>query len=245
MIGIEPGGTTTRSATRTLCDSEIADVTFRLMLCSRSRASSSEPPRFLSSTIATSCSLRMVRDGDRRGATSGDLLDRRLDVIGVVVTPIHDQQIFDSADEEQLAVGDDAQIAGPKPGALRRAGRWIDEPSTERPLRQLRVSPVAGGDVVAVHPDLPDLVGRFLDARLGIDDPHGAGARSAEADKLRTGLFPPAALRVAGRQLLVVETDGCRGAARVRRRHIHHRLGQPVRRLERGVREVVAARTAL
>ena len=64
-----------------------------------------------------------------------------------------------------------------------------------------------------MHPDLADLAGRILDAGLGIDDPHGAGARRAMADQLDTA-FVCAALRVAGGQLLVVETDGRRRAAR-------------------------------
>ena len=58
VIGIEPGGTSTRSATRTLCDFYIAEATSRLTVRSRVSASSSEPPRFLSSTIATSRSVR-------------------------------------------------------------------------------------------------------------------------------------------------------------------------------------------
>ena len=84
-------------------------------------------PRFLISTIATSCSLLIVRDRDRRDAASGDLLDRRLDVVGIVVTPVHDQQILDAADDEQLAVGDDTQVAGAQPRSGRRARRRIDE----------------------------------------------------------------------------------------------------------------------
>src|ERR1700761_2567624 len=43
VIGMEPGDTTTRSATCRLCDLEIADMTSRLTLCNLSRASSSEP----------------------------------------------------------------------------------------------------------------------------------------------------------------------------------------------------------
>src|ERR1700722_19074965 len=99
----------------------------------------------------------ILRDGDRRDAAPGDLLDRRLDVVGIVVTPIHDQQILDAANDEQLALGYDGQITSPKPVPPRRAGRWIDEPPTEGLFRQLRVPPVALRHVVAVHPDLPYL----------------------------------------------------------------------------------------
>ena len=50
----------------------------------------------------------MVRNRDRRTAASGDLLDRCLDVVGRVVAAVHDQQIFDAPDNEQLAAEEEA-----------------------------------------------------------------------------------------------------------------------------------------
>src|SRR6202011_4116913 len=66
-------------------------------------------------------------DGDRGDTAAADLLRRRLDVVGIMVAAVDDQQIFDAADDEQLAVVNDAQISCPKPRPQRRAGRWIDE----------------------------------------------------------------------------------------------------------------------
>ena len=57
------------------------------------------------------------RDRYRRDPPIGNLLDRRLDVFGVVVASTDDQQIFDAADDEQLALVDEAQVAGPQPRA--------------------------------------------------------------------------------------------------------------------------------
>ena len=57
VMGIEPGGTRTRSATLRPCEFDIAEVTSRLTTPSLSIASSSESPRFLSSMMATSFSI--------------------------------------------------------------------------------------------------------------------------------------------------------------------------------------------
>ncbi|COZ53151.1 Uncharacterised protein [Mycobacterium tuberculosis] len=57
MMGIEPGDTRTRSATRRLCDFDIAEVTSRFTERSLSMTSSAVLPRRLNSMIATSCSV--------------------------------------------------------------------------------------------------------------------------------------------------------------------------------------------
>ena len=59
---------------------------------------------------------------DRRDPAVGDLLDRCLDVLGVMVAATDDQQILDPADDEYLALVDEAQVAGAQPGAIRGAG---------------------------------------------------------------------------------------------------------------------------
>ncbi len=60
----------------------------------------------------------VTRSSYRGDASGGDVLYRGLDVFGGVVTPIHDQEILDAADDEQLAVGQEAQVPGPQPGAF-------------------------------------------------------------------------------------------------------------------------------
>ena len=46
----------------------------------------------------------LIRNRYRRAPTPCNLLDRRLDVVGSVVTPIDDQEILDAADDEQLFI---------------------------------------------------------------------------------------------------------------------------------------------
>ncbi len=48
----------------------------------------------------------------RRDPSLGDLLDRRLDVLGVMVAPADDQQILDAADDEKLTLIDETEVAG-------------------------------------------------------------------------------------------------------------------------------------
>jgi hypothetical protein len=52
------------------------------------------------------------RDRYRRDPTSCDLLDRRLNVLGMVVTSLDDQEILDAANNEQLTLGDETLVAG-------------------------------------------------------------------------------------------------------------------------------------
>src|SRR6202021_944097 len=42
-----------------------------------------------------------ILDGNRRDTAAADLLSGRLDVVGVVVPPVDDQQVLDAADDEQ------------------------------------------------------------------------------------------------------------------------------------------------
>jgi hypothetical protein len=56
-MGIEPGGSRTRSATARPCEFDIAEVTSLLMTPNLCITSSSDSPRFLSSMMATSCSV--------------------------------------------------------------------------------------------------------------------------------------------------------------------------------------------
>ncbi len=139
--GIEPGCTRTRSATLRPCDFDIAAVISRLTAPILCAAASSDSSRFLSSTMATSCSTPPSSGNRyRHAAVSGDLLDRRLDVVGRVVAPVHDQQILDTADDEQLAVGEEAQISGSQPRPFGCAGRRTDKRCAEGAFGLFEVS---------------------------------------------------------------------------------------------------------
>src|ERR1700722_659861 len=84
----------------------------------------------------------IVGDRYRRGPASGYLLDGGLDVIGVVIAPVHDQQVLDAAHDEQLAVGDEANVSGSEPRLFGCARRRSDKPGTERALSLLRFPPI-------------------------------------------------------------------------------------------------------
>ena len=104
--------------------------------------------------------------------TCCDLMDCRLDVVWRVVTPVHDQEILDAADDEQLAVGDEAEVSGPQPrpfGCV--VGCRRDKFPPEGTFRFVRSVPITDGDVVALRPDLTDRPVGTLGASLRIDDP--------------------------------------------------------------------------
>ena len=123
--------------------------------------------------MATSFSMPIIGNRYRHAAASGDLLDRRLDVVGRVVAPVHDQQILDAADDEQLALGKEAQISCSQPGPFGRASRRDRQALRQKYAHGLfGLSPIAIGDVVAVHPDLTDRSRRTLGVGLGIGDAH-------------------------------------------------------------------------
>jgi len=52
---------------------------------------------------------------DRRDPTAGDFLNRRLDVLGVVVAPVDDQQVLHAAHDEDLVVADEPEVSGSQP----------------------------------------------------------------------------------------------------------------------------------
>src|SRR5271156_320407 len=86
----------------------------------------------------------LIRNRDRRATSRRDALNRCLEVVGRVVTPIHDQKILDTADDEQLAVGDEAQVSGSQPRAFGGAGRRSDKRCVERLLRLFGFLPITG-----------------------------------------------------------------------------------------------------
>src|ERR1700704_3518749 len=102
--------------------------------------------------------------------------------MGTVITPINDQKVFDTPDDEQLAIGDEAEIAGPKPRSCGCAIRRTDQHAPESLLSLLRFAPIAFSDVSAVSPYLPRRPRRTLGTGLGIHDPHHRRFRHAVAD---------------------------------------------------------------
>ena len=114
----------------------------------------------------------VIRHSYRHDAAAGDFLNRRLDVVRIVIGPIHDQEILDAARDEQFAFENDAEVSGPQPRTFWCAGRGTDKLCTERPLGELGVPPVAHGDVVPLHPDFTDRSRRILLPGFGVDDSH-------------------------------------------------------------------------
>ena len=134
-----------------------------------------------------------------------------LDVLRVVVTAVDDDQILDAADDVELTVEVDAQIAGPEPiGAHRRAVGVAAhaEPRlqlvAEHQLGFLAACPIGAADVVAVQPDLTDLaIGQF-GRDIGVDDhpPLAAGYPTAADIRYGVGSICRDAHRAASAQLL-------------------------------------------
>jgi len=75
--------------------------------------------------MVTSCSVRS--SGTEIAATrpAGDFLDRRLDVVGIVIAPIYDQEVLDAAHDEQFALGNDTEVSGPQPRTFWCSGRGL------------------------------------------------------------------------------------------------------------------------
>src|SRR3954462_13681089 len=102
------------------------------------------------------------RNRNRRDTTAGDFLDRCLDVLGKMIAATNDEHVLDTADDEQPAIGREAQITGSEPGSVSGARRRVIERCTEALLLPGWPAPVAFRDIVAMHPDLADHIVRAL-----------------------------------------------------------------------------------
>ena len=228
VVGIDPGGTRTRSPTFKPCALDIAEVTSLLTLA--------EPVHCLLVGIAALLELddgdqllgAVHRDRYRRDPAAGDLLHRRLDVLGVVVAATDDQQILDAADDEQLTLGDEAQVTGSQPGASGAPGDGSTSVAPKHRLLVRRLAPVARRDIVAVHPDLADQARRALAIRLGIDDPQRRCLRHFVFDQCGAGPGRTP-LNAAGGQFVGIEVGR-------RRRFTPGAGGDEDRRLRQAVR---------
>ncbi|SAL85211.1 hypothetical protein AWB67_06881 [Caballeronia terrestris] len=95
--------------------------------------------------------------------------DLTLGVLRVVVVPMHDDEILDSASCEEVAFVDESQVPGSKEllaASIARHGRAHRLGGFVGPV------PIAAGNAPAVDPDLPDLVRGAFGQASGIDDLH-------------------------------------------------------------------------
>lgn len=127
---------------------------------------------------------RAVGDGERGGAVGAERgvggVRRGLKVLRVVIAPADDDEVFDTAGDEEFAVAEKTEIAGAQVACAGGAG----ESGAKDFLRELGFIPVAGADAGPVDPDLTDgaIGARF--AHGGIDDGHvQAGGGAAGADE--------------------------------------------------------------
>src|SRR6476619_952397 len=104
-----------------------------------------------------------------------------------MVLAIENDQIFDAPGDEQVAVSDEAEVAGAEKGPLVQARQR----SAEGTRGLGRATPVSLGDMRARHPDLTDPIGRARRAGLRIHDqdrairPGGIPAASNERSQCR------------------------------------------------------------
>ena len=109
-------------------------------------------------------------DRERRAALEPERgvapLDGPLDVLGVDVAAPDDDQVLEPAGDEQLAVVEEAEVAG----AQERPLAGVGQGAAERPLGRLGAVPVALRDARAGDPDLADPVGGASGPGLGVDD---------------------------------------------------------------------------
>jgi|GEM_PF-6800528 len=168
-------------------------------------------------------------------------LRRPLDVLRVVVAPADDDQVLQSSGDEQLAIVDEAEVAGAQEGACAFRGARVEAVGAV-----LRLAPVAPADAAAAHPDLADLARRAFAPGLRVDDAHlhavdGAAAAHHQARRpARAGGFRAAGgqgLGVAGLDALHsvggLEGDG------------QHRLGHAVAGREGGAAPAVRTERGL
>jgi hypothetical protein len=122
------------------------------------------------------CHPLFVVEMEREGGSSAGAncrvtaFSRELDVLGVVLETANDQQVLESARNDELSVGDESQIAGAKEWAT-----TVSQTGTKCVFRLSNATPVATCDARRRNPDLADLARGALAARFGICD-HDLGS---------------------------------------------------------------------
>ena len=170
--------------------------------------------------MATSCSVRSSGTDIAAHPAPGDLLDRRLDVIGIVVAAITINRSLMRPMMNSSPSDIDAQVAGPQPRAsgvpgggrpaVRRTCARSARLCASNPWRRCRHAPRS-------RRSSP----RILDLGVGVDDSHRRRARRAIADQLGAAVgLVFAAFGMTGGQFLVVEADD-RGRLRPARASRH------------------------
>ncbi len=188
--------------------------------------------------------LAAVRlDGDGRRAPPNELgdglrelRDRLLDVVGIVVPPANDDDVFDPTCDEQLASRDRAEVARSKERPLP-----IAKTRAEGFFGQLDLIPVSQRDAGTGDPDLTDDSVGDAGLRGRIDDDHRISVRQAsdayERPPLRTirDVFDSPETKGGGR-----DVGDERTSVPPRASDHEGRLGQPVTRKERSATEAAA-----
>src|SRR6185295_6519992 len=152
------------------------------------------------------------------------------EILRIVIAPAQDHQVLRAAGDEQLAVANEAEVAGAQVGP-----RAANEARPEGAFGLLVPVPVAESDARAPEPDLSHPAGRPLRAGVRIDDRQIlAGPRPAATDEPA-----PARLARSGRLGAAVLEPGRAEARNVRSGprdapgHEQRRLGQAVAGVER------------
>src|SRR6185295_11182284 len=106
-------------------------------------------------------------------------LRRRFEILRIVIAPAQDHQVLRAAGDEQLAVANEAEVAGAQVGP-----RAANEARPEGAFGLLVPVPVTESDARAPEPDLSHPAGRPLRAGVRIDDRQIlAGPRPAATDE--------------------------------------------------------------
>src|SRR5579864_1518728 len=112
-------------------------------------------------------------DGEGGGATGAErliaVLDGKFKILRIVIAAVEDDQVLQTAGDEQLAVVEEAQIAGAQEGALLGVLN-IGNMGAEGALSVGGLVPISEGDVGAGNPDFTDVAGRAFCRSVKIDD---------------------------------------------------------------------------
>ena len=143
-------------------------------------------------------------EGGAAGRLEGwmGLLSGPFDVLRIKVTTAKDEEIFDPAGDEQLAITKETEIAGPQERPLARLCQDRAEDLVGSSLR----SPVSLGHTASRNPDLSDLMGGAAHPGLRIRDHYAQVAEDPAAadDRVRV-LLPDSRHHPAARQSCPVE----------------------------------------
>src|ERR1044072_4213541 len=96
------------------------------------------------------------------------MLQRNLDILGMMVAAANDDEILESAGHEELATGQESEIAGTDQ-PISRCTTWV---RAEHHPRLFRTAPVAISHAASANPDFADMPLRQRRLSVGVDDEH-------------------------------------------------------------------------